>query len=130
MNSCNSFALNYSGQPPWWGQSALCMIMRFDFYISDKGNPSVMEEVRKVFRSSSTSGFDPRNPIDRRERGKGGKKKAAATKYLPQSKQQNTTVFKNVVCLSTWYPIQLNSRILPRWQCATFPPIRYRPRVC
>ena len=71
--------------------------MSFDLQLSDKGKPSVIEEVCKVFTSMSTSGFDPRNPIERREKGKGGKKKAAASKYLPPSKRRNVTVFKNVV---------------------------------
>lgn len=53
-----------------WGGGAVCSVYdhEISFYILDKGNPSVMEEVQKVFRLSSTSGFDPQNPIDRRER--------------------------------------------------------------
>ena len=50
-----------------------------------------------MFKPATASGFDPRKPIDRREKAKGGKKKAAAAKYLPPSKRRNLVVFKNVV---------------------------------
>ena len=50
-----------------------------------------------MFKPATASGFDPRKPIDRREKAKGGKKKAAAAKCLPPSKHRNLIVFKNVV---------------------------------
>ena len=64
---------------------------------ADKGNPSMIEEVRQVFKTATPISFDLRKPIDRRDKGKGSKKKAAAAKYLPPLKRCNLIVFKNFV---------------------------------
>ena len=88
---------------------------------ADKGSPSIIEEVRRVFKPATASGFDPSKPIDRREKAKRGEKKAAAAKYLPPSKRRNLIIFKNVVVSNTWGLIlRLSLLVHLRWLCALF----------